>query len=144
MWSVIIQCCGCYSQVDLSVHSPILHLIQNRQRFHVASGMGESGFFTRACSWPRKHSGYHKTNSVPNIMVPFSSCTMSFWRVQAYELLLGFLRHWASLAQPQVILRAQAISLYTTKPWKVRHLSKKIALYLQCSERDYGKLLYQS
>lgn len=93
MWSVTIQCCGCHSQVDLSVQSLLLHFIQSRQRLHVVSGMGESGFLTRACSWPHKHSEYHKTNSVPNLMAHFSSCTMSFWRVCAYMLLLGFLRH---------------------------------------------------
>lgn len=144
MWSVTIQCCGCYSKVDLSVHCLILHLIQSRQRFHVVSGIGESGFFTRACSWPCKHSGYHKTNSVPNLMVHFSSCTMSFWRVHAYLLLLGFLRHWASLAQLQLILRPWAVKVFTLQNYKtVRHLSKKTALHLHCSEGDYGKLLYQ-
>lgn len=122
MWSVTIQCCGCYSKVDLSVHCLILHLIQSRQRFHMVSGMGESGFFTRACSWPHKHSGCHKTNSVPNLMVHFSSCTMSFWRVDAYLLLLGFLRLWASLAQPQVISRPRGYQflLYKTiKQWDI-------------------------
>lgn len=122
MWSVTIQCCGCYSKVDLSVHCLILHLIQSRQRFHVVSGIGESSFFTRACSWPCKHSGYHKTNSVPNLMVHFSSCTMSFWRVHAYLLLLGFLRHWASLAQLQLILRPWAVKFLhykTIKQWDI-------------------------
>lgn len=127
-----VNSCGLlqFSAVDVTVKLTSLCTVWSYTWFKASRGSmwfleWESGFFTRACSWPHKHSGYHKTNSVPNLMVHFSSCTMSFWRVHAYVLLLGFLRHWASLAQPQVILQTQAISFYTTKLWNSETSVKK-------------------